>query len=353
MKNANHDASLTADNEVRPYLTSRDRALADATLMLTEDLMDLRRLSEASVLESAELLRLAEHLVNSGRWPGAGEHNALTDYRRSCGEPSSDNLVTLSDHQTTVVDQGTGGTPLILIHSLGLDWRMSRHVIPEVARGGRVIAYDLRLHGSAHAAAPETFTLEQCADDLLLLMDTLGIERAHVVGFSLGGAVAQVFALRHPTRLAALGLVATMASSDGTTYRARADAAESFGMDSQVSQTMQRWFNGSDLANNNWAVRYAREKIRTTSTRNWARYWRALDQINTAEQLHTIAAPTLVLAAEQDASTPPETMQKIAKSIPQSSFHVIAGAPHMVSLHAPDQVAQLLLSARQVGGTVK
>lgn len=248
----------------------------------------------------------------------------------------------LPDHETAVVDLGEGGVPMVLIHSLGLDWRMSRDVLPAVARTRRVLAYDLRLHGIATDVDPETFTLPRCADDVAALLDALGIARAHVVGFSLGGAVAQLFALRHPDRLAGLGLVCTMARAPRDTYLGRAAAAEREGMEAQIVPTMTRWFSTAAPAKSSWGVRYARERVRQVPPARWARYWRALSEIDVLDELGRIEARTRVIAAEDDRSTPPSSMRPIAAAIPRSTFHVIPGAPHMVSLACPDAIASLL-----------
>jgi 3-oxoadipate enol-lactonase len=332
--------------ELRPYLDDRDRRLIEVTIALATGHAEMGLAEPISGIDPVELIALAEHVIAVRGTASEGELKALCQNRIAHGEASIENRIALDDHDTTLIDRGSGATPIVLIHSLGLDWRMSRDILPELAEHARVITYDLRLHGVANTVEPETFTLERCADDLDLLLDKLGVDRAHVVGFSLGGAVAQVFALRHPSRLAALGLVCTMAVSDGSTYLNRAEAAETFGMDAQIRPTMRRWFNASTLAENHWAVRYAREKVRSVPTAHWAQYWRALSDIDTLDALHQVDAPTTVIAAEHDRSTPPAGMQRIAESIPHATFHVVAGAAHMIGLQAPHEVAQLILASQ-------
>ena len=326
--------------EVSPHLDGRDRQLIEAALAFASAREEPLKIGDFAALDRAELLAIADLVVAVQGELSAGIPQLLQEER------SLTYRIRVGDHQTSVVDIGSGDTPLVLIHSLGLDWRMSRDMLPRLAQHGRVLAYDLRLHGVATNAPLDSFTLETCADDLARLLDALSLDSAHVVGFSLGGAVAQVFALRHPARLKALGLVCTMATSNGSTYLERARSAELHGMETQVAPTMQRWFNTPELAKNDWAVRYAREQIRRVPPERWARYWRGLNQVHTLDQLDAIAVPTTVIAGGDDRSTPPDSMQSIAASIPQAAFHVVPEAPHMIGLTAPEAVARLISNSR-------
>ena len=123
-----------------------------------------------------------------------------------------------------------GDPPVLLIMGLGAQLLLWRDGFCErlVEQGYRVIRYDNRdvglstkLHGQRPSGAlvpnlvrsylgkpsPSVYTLEHMADDAAALLDHLGIERAHVVGASMGGMIAQIFAARHPDRTAALGII--------------------------------------------------------------------------------------------------------------------------------------------------
>jgi 3-oxoadipate enol-lactonase len=218
---------------------------------------------------------------------------------------------------------------------------MWRDVVPVLAAQRRVLAYDLRGHGHA-ASAPKPFTLHRLAADLGALLDALGLERAAVVGLSLGGAVAQYFTLANPERVAALSLVCTMARSQGA-FLDRALAAEREGMAAQLEPTLRRWFTPRTLLQNGWAVEYARDRILSADVTNWAASWRALAEVDTEDRLSEITAPTQVIAAELDPSTPPELMRGLAARIPNADFHIVPAAGHMLSLEKPTELAALLL----------
>ena len=100
------------------------------------------------------------------------------------------------------IEQGTG-FPLILLHGNGEDVSYFAHQLDAFAKHFRVIALDTRGHGKTpRGDAP--FTIRQFADDLLTFMDAHGIEKAHILGFSDGGNIAMIFAMKHPERVGKL-----------------------------------------------------------------------------------------------------------------------------------------------------
>ena len=107
---------------------------------------------------------------------------------------------------TCLVYEGTGnGPPVVFVHGFTLDMRMWDDQVVPLATSHRVLRYDLRGFGaSANPTVGESFSH---ADDLLALLDHLGIERAAVVGLSMGGWVVQEFALKYPDSVSAVILV--------------------------------------------------------------------------------------------------------------------------------------------------
>ena len=139
--------------------------------------------------------------------------NALTVIDRVLAEagtpaPPSLRRVLLGDHGTTVAQAGVAGPPVVLVHALGLDWRMWEPVIAQLAAGRRVYAYDVRGHGSA-TEAPRPSCMNDLATDLLAVLDALGLDRAHVVGLSYGGGIVQTAATLAPERFESMTLMAT------------------------------------------------------------------------------------------------------------------------------------------------
>jgi pimeloyl-ACP methyl ester carboxylesterase len=113
----------------------------------------------------------------------------------------------VNDLQLFYVEQGRGEA-VVFIPGLGGDHHLWHHQLPAFAQHFRAIALDPR--GAGQSDKPDLpYTIEEMADDVAGLLEALGIERAHVVGASMGGFIAQMFALRHPHRLGRLILCCT------------------------------------------------------------------------------------------------------------------------------------------------
>lgn len=251
--------------------------------------------------------------------------------------------VDLGDHITAVIDRpGEDPTlePLVLVHALGLNRQMWRDTIAALPTDRRVIAYDLRGHDRA-ADAPRVTDLEHFAADLERLLDALDLPTVHLAGLSLGGSVAQVFALTRSCRLVSLDLIATVAEGQPA-FAERAAAAERDGMAGVLAGTLTRWFTPEALAINGWPVRYARDLVQRTDVGNWAASWRALAGVNTLPRLGTLRLPVRVIAGDLDPSSTPAGMRAISDAIIGAEFTVVPGAPHMLSLERPADLAALL-----------
>jgi 3-oxoadipate enol-lactonase len=247
----------------------------------------------------------------------------------------------LVDHTTRIVDTGGEGTPVVLIHGLAADHQMWTEVVKQLAKHHRVIAYDVRGHGRA-AGAPKPFTVPVFAADLAALMDKLGIRQAHVYGMSMGGAIAQQFAIDHPERVRSLALIATFSRAQPA-FVLRGESGVKDGMPAQIVPTLTRWFTPAALAENGSGVRYARESVLDTRPDDWLASWTALATVDVFPHLGSIKAPTKVIAGELDVSCPPELMRNdIASQIPNARFHVVPRASHMITLSSPVELAKVL-----------
>ena len=183
--------------------------------------------------------------------------------------------------------------------------------------------------------------MDDAADDLIGVLDALGLDRAHVVGLSYGGGIAQTAAVRQPERFLSLALLATT-DYPFDAFEARARSTEVDGMEAQVVPSLTRWFTAPALATDGWGVRYAREHVRRADPTDWAAAWRSFKSLDVQGRLAGFPAPTLVLVGEEDASTTPEIMAAIAERIPGSTYEVLPGTPHMQTLERPELVADAL-----------
>lgn len=293
------------------------------------------RLSLDAGLEPAEILSAVEHAAVYAGFPRA--LSALSVVRRTLTELDAELpvgtvcRVPANGQDFAVLIAGPeDAPPLVLLHCLAMDHRMWRRMIGPLAERFRVIAPDLRGHGFLGRTDPLT-DLDEAARDVTAILDALGIERAHVLGTSMGGAIAQHVALDHAGRVDRLLLVATLCKGVPA-FADRAAAAERNGVGSLMDVTLTRWFRPEDLAVRDWPVRNAALMVERCTTERWASAWRALEKLETVRRLDAIAAPTLLVAGAEDTSTTPEMMKTMADAIPESEFRVIDGAPHLVCM---------------------
>ena len=241
------------------------------------------------------------------------------------------------------------GRPVILIHGGQLDGRIWDEQFPVLARAYRVVGYDVRGFGRSPAAtAPWS-----CTRDLLSLMDQLGIERATLVGLSLGGRIAIDFALEHPGRVSALvlagpGLSGFDWSDDGRDNYAKILAAAQAGNQEQAAEL---WLQGPYMApameNATLAAR-----LRTLAREN-ARCWLdnpllERDLVPPASgRLREIKAPTLAIVGERDVPDIQRIVTRIAAEVPGARKVVVRGAGHMVNMEKPEEFTRILLDFLQ------
>src|SRR5437016_5402959 len=138
--------------------------------------------------------------------------------------------------------QGSG-PPVTLVHGVGADFQSWDAIAESLARTHQVIRMDLRGHGQSSRIA--TCSLEDFLDDVVLVLDTLGIARTHLVGFSLGGMIAQGVALAHPERIQKLALISAVAGrtpEERANVQVRARKVREEGIASVVAAAEDRWF---------------------------------------------------------------------------------------------------------------
>ncbi|HET7502449.1 MAG TPA: alpha/beta fold hydrolase, partial [Kofleriaceae bacterium] len=143
---------------------------------------------------------------------------------------------------THVAVDGPPGAPAILmIHSLGSSLRIWDAQAEALARGFRVVRYDLRGHGLTEVSAAP-YALDDLAGDALAVLDALGIHAAHVAGVSIGGMIAQAVAHKAPARVTSLVLCDTApAFPPPQTWHDRARTVRTEGLAALADGVLARW----------------------------------------------------------------------------------------------------------------
>lgn len=232
------------------------------------------------------------------------------------------------------------GQPLVLICGLGGDHAFWQASIPILAAHYQVIVYDPR--GSGQTDAPdEPYTIALLADDLASLLDALHLPQVHVLGFSMGGLVAQAFALAYPHRTTKLILAASFAVMNRQ-VRLFLDAVlsvyESGATGQQMFDLILPWlFSVEFIANPDNAAYlvYDPDEPYPQPLYAWRAQYGAQRQYNSQSVLSLLQAPTLVLSGEQDRLAPLADGQWLSTHIPQASLQIIEGSGHLINYEQP------------------
>lgn len=238
------------------------------------------------------------------------------------------------------------GEPLTLIHALGLDLRQWQWQLPELSEGYRVLRYDVRGHGQTDSTSGP-YDLETLAQDLHGLLASQGITRTHIVGLSMGGMIAQTFALAYPDQVASLVLADTASDyppEARALFEARARAAETQGMAPLVEASIERWFTPDFRAKEPLAVEEIRQTLAHANPIGFAAACRAIAGLDLGARLGLLAAPTLVLVGDQDPGTPPAVAERIHERILGSRYEVIPDASHLTNVSNPRRFNELVRS---------
>ncbi|WP_144157840.1 alpha/beta fold hydrolase [Paraburkholderia sp. BCC1885] len=252
--------------------------------------------------------------------------------------------VTINGIDTRYVLSNEGGGPwLTFIHQLGGDLSVWDQLAGYFRDDFTVLRYDVRGHG--HTAVPEKpFSVADLSHDLAALLEALGAPHTHLVGMSMGGMIAQQFALDHPSRVDTLTLADTGAGTvpeHRAIWDQRAAAARREGMASLVPATLDRWLTPDFQAAHPEAVEPIREVLLHTPPEGYALACEALRDFNLHDHLSGIRLPTLAVAGRHDTGTPPAATEFIAKSI-QGAQYELLDAAHLAPIEQSHRFAALL-----------
>ncbi|MCA1834566.1 MAG: alpha/beta fold hydrolase [Actinomycetota bacterium] len=239
------------------------------------------------------------------------------------------------------------GIPVLLIMGLAADSAMWIMQVPALeAAGYQVITLDNRGVG-ASSSPPGPYTMETMAADALAVLDVLGIEKAHVVGVSMGGAIAQELALKAPERIRSLTLVSTWAETNE--YTRRLDDLGRLILDNLGREALIRasmfWLFTPKLFIENPAMVDMIEQMAVAMQGNEAAFINqtaAVREHHLIDRLHEIAAPTLIVVGRRDILVPPELSERIAERIPNSVLTILDGGHAFTFEHADQFNAELV-----------
>jgi 3-oxoadipate enol-lactonase len=233
---------------------------------------------------------------------------------------------------------------VVLSNSLGTTLEMWEPQADVLAREHRVLRYDMRGHG--RSPVPEApYSIVDLGSDLLGLLDRNGIERASLFGVSLGGMVSMWVAAHAPERVHRLILCSTSAvMGPPESWTERAALVRREGTVAVADTVVARWFTRAFAAAEPDVVAAIRDQLASTPAEGYAGCCEAIREMDQRPDLPAISAPTLVISAEGDPSTPPAHARTIAGLIPGARLEVLDRGAHLVNVEAPDAVNPLVLA---------
>jgi len=227
------------------------------------------------------------------------------------------------------------GEPLIMISGLSLDKSSWRFQIGSFKKYYRTITFDNRGSGKSDKPAGP-YTIKMMADDTIGLMDHLNIEKAHVLGVSMGGMIAQELAINHPERVNKLVLGCTFARRDETSgFSSEINkATEAYERSSRDKASQRRLASVViDLTINKWSYRVfivplMKIAFRFSSQKGVAEQLEAVSAHDAADRLGMIKASTLVITGTEDRAIKPISSEVIASLVPNAKLVKVLGGGH-------------------------
>jgi len=255
--------------------------------------------------------------------------------------------MTIHHIEGTVIEETGGGPPVILIHGLGLNRHMWRWQVPELESRYRVIRYDLLGHGESREP-PNPVSLSSFSEQLCTVMNGIELDRAAIVGFSLGGMIVRRFVMDSPGRVTALGILnsahdRTQAERDAIMQRVEQAAAH--GPAATVDAALDRWFTPPFAKTHSNVLDVIRRWIMANDRKIYPRIYKVLAEgdAEIAEGLSLIECPALVMTSEEDFGNSPDMTRRMAKSMRNAETVVLPGLRHMALVEDPDLVNRILL----------
>jgi 3-oxoadipate enol-lactonase len=248
------------------------------------------------------------------------------------------------------VDGPADAPALVLSNSLGTDLSLWDPQMPTLRERFRVARYDLRGHGGSDVP-PGLITLDRLGQDVVDLLDALGIERAHVCGLSVGGLVSTWLAAHRPDRVdrAVLGAVAARIGTPEL-WRDRAEAVRAGGMAAVVDAVLARFFSERFRAERPDVVARVGQVLAATPQEGYAAACLALRDADLREEVAGIAAPTLVVVGRDDPATPVAEAEWLHARITGSELVVLEDAGHLCNLEQPERFTDAVVGFLSGGG---
>ena len=234
---------------------------------------------------------------------------------------------------------GDAGRPwIVLLNGLATDCSSWDSSVPALTQTHRVLRYDARGHGRS-STPPGPYTFADLTSDVLGLMDLCGIEKADLLGLSMGGMTALGLAIDHEDRVGRVICCAARADAPAAfvaSWDSRiATIQASGGMSGVATSLLDRWFTAEFRNAHPEAVQAAAAMIEATDPKGYIACAEALKQLDYKRSLARVRAPTLFVCGAQDEAAPSVAMREMAALTPGSAYDEVNPGAHLCNIEDP------------------
>jgi 3-oxoadipate enol-lactonase / 4-carboxymuconolactone decarboxylase len=236
--------------------------------------------------------------------------------------------------------QGTPNSPVLLFsNSLGSEMMMWDEVVPYLLPYFRVLRYN-----TSPPSLDGGVKIDDLGEQVIQLMDSLGIESAYYCGLSMGGLIGQWLGIHHPQRFKKIVLSNTGAKiGNDERWNGRIETITKNGMQAIVDDTMERWFTEAFREANPTRVAETKAMFLRSDIKRYSKCCEAIRDADFREQLNQLSVETLVITGDEDPVTNVEQAQFLVNHIPNAALHVLH-ARHLASTELPKEYAEVLIS---------
>lgn len=236
---------------------------------------------------------------------------------------------------------GDEGPWITVLHGGLVDMSSMSDLASRLANHARVLTLDLRGYGRT-IANNDDVSLTASARDVEEVLDHVGADSTVVVGFSVGGMIAQLLALAIGDRVTGLVLMSTgcrVTFAQAEAFNRRAQRIEHHGLGAERDEHVRRAFSPQWVTRNPDDFQAYADRVVDNDPHVVAATFRAIAKFDVAEQMAQVTAPALLVAGELDAGFGPTAAQQTARHLQQATVRVIPGAGHTLHLEQPQVVS--------------
>ena len=244
------------------------------------------------------------------------------------------------------------GEPVVLLHGFPTSSHLWRDVVPLMPEGHRVVVLDLLGYGRSDRPAGRDLSIKGHAERVVGLLDALRVSFAAVVGHDLGGGIAQYLAVHHPTRIARLALIDSVAFDDWPTRQVKL-ARTTLPLTRHLPGTwilsllraeLERGYAEEERGSRSIDI-YVRPFCQPDGLEVLIAHLEALDPAETMAlqpRLRDIVAPTAIITGAHDPFLPPAVAKRLHEAIPKSTLDIVPDVRHFIPEEAPKAMGDIL-----------